>query len=63
MRWFERNEEMYMVGHAADTLRSATEPTHGSAKVFMQLFAPLFSDKWFPVLGGENEMKMKTRVS
>ena len=60
MRRLQPHEQVYMIGHATDTLSETTQPTHGATKVFVQTFTPSSVDERNTVLRGENDVVMQS---
>lgn len=63
MGWLERNQQMYMIRHAADSLRHAAEPTDRAAEIFVKLSPPCRGDHWFTLFCGEDQVVKQVRVS
>lgn len=56
VRGLQSHQQMHMIGHAADTLRESTQPSHGAAEVFMQSVPPRGVDERHSIFGGKNDV-------
>ena len=56
------NEEMHMVGHAADGGRDSVEVIDGAAEEGVQTFAPRGQDERRTILRGKDEVVMERKV-
>ena len=61
-RGAQADEQMHMVGHAADGLRDAFDVSHHPAEIGVQPLAPHSSDDWHTVLGAKNDVEMKREM-
>ena len=55
-------ENMNVIGHAADLLRNSAECFHTSAEIAMKVVAPVRLDPWVAVLGAEDNVVMETQM-
>jgi len=56
MGGFERNQQMHMIGHAADAQRLSTQAAHHPTKIFVQARLLGLEDDGLTVFCGEDEV-------
>ena len=56
------DEKVDVIGHAADTLRSSTESSHGTSEIFMQACPPFGRNDRFSAFRGEDDVIEKVGV-
>src|SRR5262245_4129117 len=63
MRSFEPDEQMHMIGHAADSFRKPAKAANRSTEIVMQLAAPLRRDERPATLRTKDKMVVQTKIS
>ncbi len=56
MGGFEGDEQMNVIGHTSDTLRNGIQASSAAAEVFVEAVAPGRGDRWFTMLGREDDV-------
>ena len=59
VRGLQADEQMDVVGHAADLLADATKPVDGASEILMQTGTPFRADRWPSVFCRKDEVVME----